>query len=135
MRSIVAPALVAVLLLVAASPHAQAQVPASGEFRANTYTTGAQDSPAVGMAPDGRFVIAWESVNIDGSSDAAVGQRYTAPGTAQGANFQVNTYTTNSQYELEVAVARDGSFVVVWNSDGQGEAVGDLGVFLPRCGY
>jgi hypothetical protein len=132
MRSMVAPAVMAVLLLAAASPRAQAQVPAGPEFRVNTYTALNQDSPAVGMARDGRFVIVWESANQDGSNDAAAGRRYTAAGTAQGADFQVNTYTTNAQGEVAVAVARDGSFLVVWESENQEGTGGDAGIFAQR---
>jgi hypothetical protein len=124
-------ALVVVVSLLVLSQPVWAQVLAGPEFRVNTYTTGSQDSPAVGMAPDGRFVIAWESQNIDGSSDAVVGQRYAAPGTAQGANFQVNTYTNDNQQEAAVAVARDGSFVVVWESYDQGSPL-NYGVFGQR---
>jgi hypothetical protein len=86
----------------------------------------------VGMARDGRFVIVWESANQDGSNDAAAGRRYTAAGTAQGADFQVNTYTTNAQGEVAVAVARDGSFLVVWESENQEGTGGDAGIFAQR---
>jgi S-layer family protein len=123
-RQVVSGSCISVLLATLAT----AQTPAGGEFQVNTYTTGGQDSPAVGMAPDGRFVIAWRSQNIDGSGDAVAGQRYAAPGTPQGANFQVNSYTTGNQDEVAVAVARDGSFVVVWESPGQdGSAYGAFG--------
>ncbi len=132
MRSTVGPAVMAVLLLAAVSPQAQAQVLAGPEFRVNTYTTGNQDSPGVGMAPDGRFVIAWESQGADGSNDAVVGQRYAGAGTAQGANFLVNTYTTNQQDDPAVAVARDGSFVVVWETDNQDGPLDYGGVFGQR---
>jgi hypothetical protein len=130
MKSNVGPAVLAVFLVAAASSRADAQVAAGGEFRANTYTTNNQESPGVGMGADGRFVIAWESPGIDGSNDAIVGQRYAAPGTPQGANFQVNSYTTSSQDELAVAMARDGTFVVVWESPGQDGS--NYGVFGQR---
>jgi hypothetical protein len=117
-------------LLVAVS--ASAQTPAGGEFRVNTYTAQDQDDAAVGMGPDGRFVIAWESPNIDGSNDAVMRQRYAADGAPQGANFQVNTYTDNNQDDVAVAVARDGSFVVVWDSFGQEGPLGYSGVFGQR---
>src|SRR5262245_32987178 len=35
-----------------------------------------------------------------------------------GGEFQVNTYTTNSQFSSHVAADADGDFVVVWLSDG-----------------
>ena len=64
---------------------ASAQVPAGGEFRVNTYTTGAQGSsgrPA--MEPDGDFVVVWTSIGQDGSSfgSSASGSRPRGPGGA-----------------------------------------------------
>ena len=38
---------------------------------------------------------------------------------AVGGEFQVNTYTTNSQFSSSVAMDADGDFVVVWQSYGQ----------------
>jgi len=35
-----------------------------------------------------------------------------------GAQFEVNTYTTNSQFVPSVAADSDGDFVVVWESNG-----------------
>ena len=121
-------ALVVVVSLLVLSPPVWAQVLAGPEFQVNTYTTGNQDRPVVGMAPDGRFVIAWESQGVDGSDDGVVGQRYAASGTPQGANLLVNSFTTGFQAEVAVAVARDGSFVVVWESPGQdGSSYGVFG--------
>jgi hypothetical protein len=48
----------------------------------------------------------------------AQGQRYNASGSAIGGEFQINTYTTNSQYRPSVASDSSGNFVVVWESDG-----------------
>src|SRR5438128_2372799 len=38
--------------------------------------------------------------------------------TAQGSEFQVNTYTTSVQTYPRVAAAANGDFIVVWQSDG-----------------
>src|SRR5262249_40983884 len=43
-------------------------------------------------------------------------QRYDASGSALGAQFQVNTYTTGGQYNPAVARDSNGGFVVVWES-------------------
>ena len=90
-----------------------------GEFQVNTYTTGDQQYPAVAMAPDGRFVMAWSSYGQDGSNYGVFAQRYDATGTAAGGEFQVNTYTPSIQWSPAVALASDGSFVVAWMSNGQ----------------
>ena len=60
-----------------------------GEFRVNSFTSGSQRYPFPGMDADGNFVIAWESNSPDGIR----AQRYNASGTAQGGEFQVNTFT------------------------------------------
>jgi hypothetical protein len=45
------------------------------EFRVNSYTTSGQSFPAVARAPDGDFVVAWDS-DQDGSGYGIFGQRY-----------------------------------------------------------
>jgi hypothetical protein len=53
-----------------------------------------------------------------------------AVGRAQpvGAEFQVNTYTTQNQNEAALAAAADGSFVVTWSSNGpDGQYLGIFG--------
>jgi hypothetical protein len=105
--------------------------PVGGEFRINSHTTSFQTDPAVAMEPQGRFVVIWESKYQDGSSLGIFGQRYDAAGVPQGAEFQVNTYTTGYQFHPAVAIDPRGAFVVVWasffNQDGS-----DYGVFGQR---
>jgi hypothetical protein len=49
--------------------------PLGSEFRVNGYATGDQRHPAVAAAPDGRFVVAWESPR-DGSGSGIFGRRF-----------------------------------------------------------
>jgi hypothetical protein len=93
--------------------------PAGTEFQVNTYTTSWQDYPAVSAAPDGGFVVVWNSDGPDGDSHSVQGQRYDAAGTTLGTEFTVNSYATHFQGYPGVAVASDGRFVVVWTSYGQ----------------
>jgi hypothetical protein len=98
------------------------------EFQVNTYTTGYQYDPRVAVHSDGDFVVVWESGGQDGSSAGIFGQRYDSAGSAQGSEFQVNTYTTSFQVRPAVAAESDGDFVVVWNSDTQdGSGAGIFG--------
>ena len=71
------------------------------------------------MTPDGRFVAIWESSEQDGSSWGVFGQRYDAAGNPEGDEFQVNTYTQGEQKQAAVAMAPDGRFVAVWQSNEQ----------------
>ena len=89
------------------------------EFQVNTFTTGSQAAPTVAMDGDGDFVVTWSSPGQDGSDYGIYAQRYNAAGIAQGSEFQVNTFTTGSQYAPTVAMDADGDFVVTWTSSGQ----------------
>ncbi|MEZ0368414.1 MAG: hypothetical protein ACAI44_04920 [Candidatus Sericytochromatia bacterium] len=87
------------------------------EFRVNTGTTLAQNKPAVAMAADGEFVVAWRSQAQDGDDAGIYAQRYNSSGSALGSEFQVNTYTTDTQDLPAVAADSDGNFVIAWNSE------------------
>jgi hypothetical protein len=91
------------------------------EFQINTYTTSIQQGPAVGPDGAGGFVVVWQSYGGSGTDTSAgsiQGQRYTSAGTAVGADFQVNTFTTSAQFEPAVSPDGAGGFVVVWQSNG-----------------
>ena len=49
-----------------------------------------------------------------------------------GGEFQVNSYTTDRQYQPKVASDRSGNFVVVWTSVGQD--ANTWGIFGQRFG-
>ncbi len=100
------------------------------EFQVNQYTTGSQVVPGATMAADGSFVIAWRSPGEDGSGNGIFARAFTASGVPQGAEFQVNTFTTGSQDLPVLASQPGGRFVVSWTSLGQD---GDSnGVFARR---
>ena len=103
--------------------------PIGGNFQVNTYTVGPQDRSAVAMAPDGAFVVVWESEEQDGSDEGVFAQRYDATGTPVGAEIQVHTTTNAGQRDPDVAMDGDGDFVVVWwdygfpSPDGNGSGI------------
>jgi hypothetical protein len=100
--------------------------PAGSEFGANTFMTGAQATPAIAMDGDGEFVVAWQSNLQDGSTYGIYAQRYDAAGVAQGTEFRVNSFTTDSQSVPALAMDADGDFVIVWqsqNQDGNGQGI------------
>ena len=61
----------------------------------------------------------WHSNGQDGSNYGIYGQRYNSSGVAQGAEFQINTYTPSEQQFPEVVGLDNGGFFVVWQSSGQ----------------
>ena len=79
--------------------------------------------PAVAAAPDGSLVVAWEST----TSDIAVFQRLEADGDKLGG--EVDAPESASGGYPDVAVAADGTFVVVWST-----AAGVSPVASPRTG-
>ena len=91
-----------------------------GEFRVNTFTTGAQAYPAVAADGAGNFLVVWQSLFQDGNGRGIFGQRYNSAGVAAGGEFQVNTYTTGDQVYPSVAADGTGDMVVVWNRYGEG---------------
>jgi hypothetical protein len=112
-----------------------AGLPAATDFQVNTYTTNSQDSARVAMNGSGNFVVVWRSSGQDGSQGGIFGQRFDHLGAKVGSEFQVNTHTTYSQTEPDVAMDDAGEFVVVWTSFGQdGYAYGVFGQRFTSAG-
>jgi hypothetical protein len=107
--------------------------PVGADFVVNTYTTGTQYGYALSTDAQGNFVVAWSSATGDGSGYGVFAQRFSAAGARRGAEFRVNTYTTNEQDMAAIASDGVGNFDVSWRSfPGQD---GDLaGVFAQRFG-
>ncbi|MCP3929711.1 MAG: T9SS type A sorting domain-containing protein [Bacteroidetes bacterium] len=96
------------------------------EFRANTFTEEEQGNPAIAMNANGDFVIVWQSTEQDGSGAGIYGQRFQSNGSKEGAEFQVNSFTSEDQAYPKVAMDDQGDFVVVWQSaqqDGSGQGI------------
>ncbi len=86
------------------------------EIAINTHTTSDQDFAVVAADPQGGFVVVWETSGLDGSGDAVAMRRFDALGAPLGDEVMVNTTTEGNQHDPHVAVAADGSIVVVWDS-------------------
>jgi hypothetical protein len=85
-----------------------------------------QVNSSIAMNASGEFVVTWESENQDTDSYGIYARRFKADGTPKEAAFKVNTTTANTQQNASVAIATDGSFVVVWESvlqDGEGGGI------------
>jgi hypothetical protein len=101
-----------------------------GEFQVNTYTTYGQYFASIAGHASG-FVVTWTGYR-GGSKTDVWGQRFGLAGNRLGAEFLVNTYTTNGQAFAAVAARADGSFVVVWRSTDQAPADVTNGIFGQR---
>ncbi len=104
--------------------------PVGSEFQVNTYTTNQQRFPAVAANDLGDFIVVWESWQQDGSGYGVFGQRFDSAGSTVGSEFQINTYTTDSQRDPAVTADSSGNFVVTWQSKDQDGSV--WGVFGQR---
>jgi len=86
-----------------------------GETRANVFTTGWQDNPAVSGLPGGAFVVVWTSENQDAAGGHGVYARvFQANGTPASSEFLVNTTTAGDQWVPAVTTLNSGDFVVTW---------------------
>jgi len=119
---------------VFAQRHSAAGAPVGTEFQVNSYTTGDQYDADVGVAPDGSFVVVWESAYQDGDGTGVYAQRFDSAGDRVGGEFRVNSETQSYQSFPEVDVRSNGDFVVVWTSSGQDDPSDDSapGVYAQR---
>ncbi len=123
------PGILVLLSLPGLPSSGQPPTPVGSQFQVNSYTTNNQIlgfDRAVATTAAGDFVVVWLSFGSaygDTSSLSVQGQRYDSNGNPLGGQFQVNSYTTNSQALPSVAMDAEGDFVVVWGSFGS--AYGD----------
>ena len=120
---------------VAARRYATDGTPLSAEFQVNTITHNSQLYSAVAASLSGEFVVAWEDGNGVGSNIRA--RRFAADGAPlDPAEFQVNTYTLDYGFMFwpEVAMAPDGGFIVVWESERYVQPYNEFRVFARRFG-
>ena len=101
-----------------------------GEFRVNTYSTNNQNYPKVAAGTNGKVVVVWESDGRDGDGHGVAAQRYNADGSKWGEEFLANTETELAQSQPTVAVAADGSHIILWRSKGQDGS--EFGVYAQR---
>jgi hypothetical protein len=107
------------------------------EFQVNLVTA---DTQAVGLhsvatAPNGDFVVVWNSFAQDGSGFGVMAQRFDSSGARLGAELLVNSYTAGHQAPSGVASDSSGNFFVVWQSNDQdGDAGGVFGQFFDSTG-
>jgi len=92
--------------------------PVTGELLINTYTVGGQTWPDVAVGPNDEVVVVWVSGEQDGDGSGVFGQLLDSNGIKVGNEFQVNTYTQNSQIDPKVAASSNG-FAVIWKRNSQ----------------
>jgi hypothetical protein len=90
------------------------------EFTVNSVGTGDQRDPAVAMAADGRFFIAWED-DQDRDGDAQILMRgFAADGSEIFADTSVHDDNSGERIQPSLAVDGSGNVVVAWQDDSDG---------------
>ena len=90
------------------------------EFTVNSVSTGQQRDPAIAMAPDGRFVIAWEDdPESDGDSQIAI-RGFAADGAELFGDRSVHDEDQGDRVNPALGMDASGHVVVVWQDDGDG---------------
>ena len=87
------------------------------EFLVETNTASGQYAPSITTMADGGFIIAWDTANTaqDGVGGAIKAQRYTAAGTATGAEFLVNsTPSLGSEGSVSITALNGGGFIATY---------------------
>ena len=90
---------------------------------ANTISTGDQRAPAIAMAPGGKFVVTWQNDNsLDGSFNIFA-RGFNSNGTERFPWINVNSDLPGDQSSPDIAMDRNGNFVVTWQDDRDGNGV------------
>ena len=85
-------------------------VPAGGESKINTYVTGRQESPAVGIMNDD-ILMTWNSGSMAGNGFEVHGRMMSG-----GSEFRVNTKVLYHQHQSTIAIDATGRAHVAWIS-------------------
>lgn len=105
--------------LVCLPAYAQPHALDASEFQVNASTTLSQEPLGIARDPDGGFVAVWWSENSSVIGEQSIElRRYSAAGTGNGGEFQVNSVTGRVSYGGSVSADVQGNFVVVWESWG-----------------
>lgn len=92
------------------------------EFQVNAFSTGSHFLSKIAIAPDGGFIVVWESFNggavppPHGTQGDIFARRFDSSGVPMGVDLLVNSFTTTDQSWPAVAIDGSGQAVVVWES-------------------
>ncbi len=89
------------------------------EFLANTCRIDSQGSPGIAPLSNGDFMVCWNRMYQDSSGCGIYSQILSSEGVKIGTEFQVNTYSVDSQMSPYVMPLSNGHYVVCWMSLGQ----------------
>ncbi|MHB0959585.1 MAG: tandem-95 repeat protein [Pirellulaceae bacterium] len=90
----------------------------ASEFAVNT-TGGEVENSSIDVNASGEFVVVWQRFDDELFAYSVYARQFTADGAPLGDDFLVNEESLFDVFQLnaDIALADDGSFVVVWQSD------------------
>ncbi len=113
---------------IAAQRFDSSGTPLGAELRVNSNGADDQTRPTLGIDSDGDFVVAWESINQDGSSWGVFARHFRASGVPTTTDdIAVNTTVAGNQRFAAVDANAGGDFVVAWSSVHDGLGYGIFG--------
>ena len=86
----------------------------------NSEAAGQQYKPSIAMAPDGNFVVAWEDQSVSKDTPQIYIRGFKADGSELFHDKNVMDKVEGTRKAGDIAMADDGSFVVTWQDDGDG---------------
>lgn len=86
------------------------------EAQVNGTANGDQLEPAIASAPDGSFLICWQSTQITDNGLDVYCQRFDADGVKVAGELLVNDHVGGDQRRPAVTYESDGGFAVIWES-------------------
>jgi hypothetical protein len=102
----------------------------------NTLWTGALSTnysePTIGMADDGRSLLAFDGPEANGYESDVWGRRFDAAGTPLGDRFGVSSYNAYSQSGADVELDDDGDALVAYEGQNGTQRWGYLRHFAPN---
>ncbi len=91
----------------------------ASDLRASVFSSSTQAHAALAVAPDGSYMVAWDSRRQEGGTYGVFARAFDAAGNALSHELHVNQTMPGMQYKPTVAFAADGSAWFAWESHGQ----------------
>lgn len=82
----------------------------------NTYTYGDQNEPYILCLLDNTLVVAWQSLDQDGSGWGVYAQKLDHQLNKQGGEVQVHNSTQDKQYKPSITQLQDGNLIITYKS-------------------
>lgn len=92
------------------------------DFRINDFGVDDQLGQNIVKTSNG-FLIVWTSRTQDLSGTGIYCRSFDNDGNKLGFEKQINTFTSNDQYDPSIAKLKNGNYIVTWTSDGQNVSI------------